>query len=393
MVKCLALLTASAGVWLAVAAVVVAAPSRPAPQVKHTVGFIESLALDGSVVAYDVQGDQPHGPVCNRVYAWNIATRSVAKVSGAGTCGADDSSTGAGVFELAVAGSRIAWIANTGGLSESNDRLFTATLPRPHERKLASTLRTGDVDCVLTGRTLGGLVGSGDLLAYNIWAAAAANPGDEQSCATKITSGSLRRITAAATSPLRAGTDTLVAQDADGGRVAVLHADGTVELFSAAGKPLQTIGVDSAKGDRACREPPPRPHEDTSHSGVQHADGAAGRRLPRPARRRQPRCRGQHRRVRIGDRAPRHTADDREGLGRGNGAQEHRRRRSVQPRDCLRVQRVRARAQARDVPRRRQCRRHPRVAARLITAREIMATTETPDRRPCRAAGPAPAGR
>ena len=247
MVKCLALLTASAGVWLAVAAVVVAAPSRPAPQVKHTVGFIESLALDGSVVAYDVQGDQPHGPVCNRVYAWNIATRSVAKVSGAGTCGADDSSTGAGVFELAVAGSRIAWIANTGGLSESNDRLFTATLPRPHERKLASTLRTGDVDCVLTGRTLGGLVGSGDLLAYNIWATAAASPGDEQSCATKITSGSLRRITAAGTSPLRAGMDTLVAQDADGGRVAVLHADGTVELFSAAGKPLNTIGVDSAK--------------------------------------------------------------------------------------------------------------------------------------------------
>ena len=239
MVKCLALLTASAGVWLAVAAVVVAAPSRPAPQVKHTVGFIESLALDGSVVAYDVQGDQPHGPVCNRVYAWNIATRSVAKVSGAGTCGADDSSTGAGVFELAVAGSRIAWIANTGGLSESNDRLFTATLPRPRERKLASTMRTGDVDCVLTGRTLGGLVGSGDLLAYNIWATAAASPGDEQSCATKITSGSLRRITAAGTSPLRAGTDTLVAQDADGGRVAVLHADGTVELFSAAGKPLK----------------------------------------------------------------------------------------------------------------------------------------------------------
>jgi hypothetical protein len=41
--------------------------------------------------------------------------------------------------------------------------------------------------------------------------------------------------------------DTVVAQDADGGRVAVLHADGTVELFSAAGKPLQTIGVDSPK--------------------------------------------------------------------------------------------------------------------------------------------------
>ena len=246
MVKRLALLAAPA-VWLVVAAVVVAAPSRPAPQVKHTVGFIESLALDGSVVAYDVQGEQPHGPACNRVYAWNIATRRVAKVSGAGTCGADNSSTGAGVSELAVAGSRIAWIANTGGNTESNDRLFTSSLPKPRERKLAATMRTGDVDCVLTGRALGGLVGSGNLLAYNIWETAAASPGDEQSCATKITSGSLRRITAAGTSQLRTGTDTVVAQDADGGRVAVLHGDGTVELFSAAGKPLQTIGVDSPR--------------------------------------------------------------------------------------------------------------------------------------------------
>lgn len=247
MVKGLALLAATAGMCLAVAAVVWAAPSYPTPLVKHTVGFIESLALDGSVVAYDAQGAQPKGPVCNRVYAWNVATRSVVKVSGAGTCGADNSSTGAGVPELAVAGSRIAWIANIGGNTESNDRLFTASLPKPRERRLASTLQTGSVDCVLTGRTLGGLVGSGGLLAYNIWTTAAANPGDEQSCATKITSGSLRRITAAGTSPLRTGTDTILAQDADGGRVAVLHADATVELFSAAGKPLQTIGVDSPK--------------------------------------------------------------------------------------------------------------------------------------------------
>ncbi len=115
-----------------------------------------------------------------------------------------------------TAGSRIAWIANTGGNTESNDRLFTSSLPGPRERKLAATMRTGDVDCVLTGRALGGLVGSGNLLAYNIWATAAASPGDEQSCATKITSGSLRRITASGTSPLRTGTDTVSAQGADG---------------------------------------------------------------------------------------------------------------------------------------------------------------------------------
>jgi len=224
-------------------------------QLRQTTGFIESLAIDGRVIAYDVQGDQPHGPVCNRVFAWNISTNRVVRVSGRGTCEADDSSTGAGVSELAVAGSRIAWIANTGGNTESNDRLFTASLPRPHERKLSATMQTGDVDCVLSGRTLGGLVGSGSLLAYNIWTTAAANPGDEQSCDTKITSGALRRIAAKGTNLIRSGTDTVVAQDAEGGRIAVLRADGTVALFAAKGKPLRTIGIEPAReialaGDR-----------------------------------------------------------------------------------------------------------------------------------------------
>ena len=53
------------------------AAARPTAnkQVKHTTGFIESLAIDGAVVAYDVQGGQPQGPACNRVFAWNISTK------------------------------------------------------------------------------------------------------------------------------------------------------------------------------------------------------------------------------------------------------------------------------------------------------------------------------
>jgi hypothetical protein len=54
---------------------------------------------------------------------------------------------------------------------------------------------------------------------------------------------------------LRAGLDTLVAADADSGRIVVAHSDGTVGLFSSTGALLQTIGVEPIKevalsGDR-----------------------------------------------------------------------------------------------------------------------------------------------
>ena len=246
---------ALAPVSAALALAVPAAAPAPGQQIRHTHGAVESLAADGPVVAYDVEGDQPGGPVCNRVYAWNLATARVIKVSGRGTCDADSSSTGAGVPHLAVAGLRIAWITNIGGNSESNDRLFAATLPKPQERKLAAVSRFGDVDCLLTGRTLGGLVGAGRVLAYNLWTTVAANPGDEGSCQTTTTSGSLRSVGPRGTTLLRAGLDTLVAADADSGRIVVAHSDGTVGLFSSAGALLQTIGVEPVKevalsGDR-----------------------------------------------------------------------------------------------------------------------------------------------
>jgi hypothetical protein len=235
------------GMALLLAAAVAAAPSVPAKQVKRTNGFIESLAIDGSLVAYDVQGAQPKGPECNRVYAWNLATKRVTRVSGRGTCDADNSSTGAGVAQLAVAGSRLAWIVNVGGNSESSDRLYTSALPAARERRLAAVSRFGNVDCVLAGRWLGGLVGSGSLLAYNIWATVPDNAGDESSCATKTTSAALRKIGTRGTTLVRSGLDTLFAADANAGRIAVARRDGTVALLSATGAPLQTIGVEPPK--------------------------------------------------------------------------------------------------------------------------------------------------
>jgi hypothetical protein len=148
---------AIASLLLAVAVPAAAAP-WPAAHVKNTNGWIEALAMDGPRVVYAVRG----GATCTKVFAWNVHTQAGAVVSGRGTCGADSTSTGGGVTQIAVAGTRFAWIVNEGGNIESSDDLYTASLPAPHERRVATAFRTGDVDGTLTGTWLSGLVGGGD---------------------------------------------------------------------------------------------------------------------------------------------------------------------------------------------------------------------------------------
>ena len=58
-------------------------------------------------------------------------TRLAALASGKATCGADSTSTGGGVTQIAVAGKRVAWIVNQGGNTESSDSLYTADAARP----------------------------------------------------------------------------------------------------------------------------------------------------------------------------------------------------------------------------------------------------------------------
>src|SRR4051812_39440187 len=155
---------------LAALALLIAMPALAAPgpsaKTKNTAGWIESLAMDGPRVAYAVQGS---GSGCTKVFVWNVANGSAALASGQATCGADSTSTGGGVTEIAIAGTRLAWVVNQGGNTESSDSLYTASVPRPKERLLVSTVRTGSVDGTLTGGWIGGLVGRGDRIAVNRW--------------------------------------------------------------------------------------------------------------------------------------------------------------------------------------------------------------------------------
>lgn len=220
----------------------------PGPLRKNTSSQIEALAMNGSRVAYDVSArfTSPRRR-CNTVYVWNTATQATTAMSGKGTCNADVTSTGAGVRELKVAGLRVAWIVNQGGNSESDDYLYTSSLPRPKERKLGSAVRTGEVmgglvcggrhSAGLAGPWIGCLVGAGKFLAVNRWTT------DESG---HVTAARLQSI-GANLRTIVSGSDSMDAVATDGKQVAVLRAGGGVALYTAGGQLLRTVTPTSPK--------------------------------------------------------------------------------------------------------------------------------------------------
>jgi hypothetical protein len=218
------------------AALLVALPAGAAPplaRVKNTNGWIESIGMDGSRVAYAVRG-----PSCTKVFVWDVQTRGGALVSGKRTCAADSTSTGRGVAEIAVAGPRIVWIVNLGGNTESDDYLYADALTRPKERLVASATRAGDVDGVLAGGWLGGLAGDGDLLAVNTWRTD--STGD-------VVDASLGRVGASRLSVVSTGLQGYRVAAVDAGRIAVARSDGTVALYTGAGRLVRSIVPSSVK--------------------------------------------------------------------------------------------------------------------------------------------------
>lgn len=196
-----------------------------------TFGEIEAIAMDGPLVAYDVgaRGNVQSG--CNRVMVWNVKTGAQRKISGKATCQADQTSTGAGVAELAIAGHRAAWIVNQGGNTEMSDSLYTSTWSSRKERRLATADRFGDVGGPMKGTWIGGLAGSGSLLAVNRWSTDAAGT---------VTSGKLLRVRRGL-SKIASGSDTITARSVDSGRIAVIRTGGDVAVYSRSGHVVHTF--------------------------------------------------------------------------------------------------------------------------------------------------------
>jgi hypothetical protein len=207
-------------------------------QKKHLQVAVAALAMDGYRIAYDASPRLSTKPnAANKVLVWNVRTGKTVKVSGKKTAAADTSSTGAGVFQLAIAGSRVAWLMNVGGNLEGDDYLFASSLTHPREHQVASEIRTGGDGCAgrdnrCAGEWLGGLVGSGSLIAGNRWTTDSNNT---------VTAGELDVLSGAKLKQVATGAGTVQAAVADGGRVAVLRADRTVALYSARGRLLLTV--------------------------------------------------------------------------------------------------------------------------------------------------------
>jgi hypothetical protein len=224
----LAIVLAAAAMSLGLTSAIGNAATSPA-KTRHVQGPIEALALDGSNVAYDVGSTT--GKADNKVVVWNVRTGKTTTVSGKHTRGADDSSTGSAVFQVAIAGTRVAWLVNVGGNSEGDDYLYTSSTTSPHERQVATEQRLGDScpgrsEANCAGGWLGGLVGSGNLIAVNTW---------ETDGSGSVVAGALSVLSGTTMKPVATGIRTVEAAFTDGRRVAAYGVGTDVNVYSSTG--------------------------------------------------------------------------------------------------------------------------------------------------------------
>lgn len=213
---------------LLVLAVAASATSTPTRKLKHASGPITALAIDGARVIYSTDG--------NGVYVWNVQSGTTIRVL------IPSQSDFPRIGQVAIAGRRVAWITDdvAGNSMETNENLVTTALGRYGARTLAHAFRYFDLDLgQWRGDWIGGLVGSGKLLAVNTWST---TPNADTRTET-ISNARLSRIglSSGQLQPIGGGDSVIVSRSVDAGQVAVLRSTGTVGIYSAAGVPLREI--------------------------------------------------------------------------------------------------------------------------------------------------------
>jgi hypothetical protein len=221
-----ALTTTALALLLAVSA---AAEGTPMGRVIRVDGGIEAFAMDGPRTAYE---EWPSRRTCDRIFILNVVTGTRKRVPG---CRPDY-----GARELALAGKRIVWLSSDCGNSECNDDLSAASLPRLRPRALAHAHSEGEVGTgELEGTFISSPVGSGRLGAVNR-VTTDASGAIVTSELDVIGSKGLRRVAS--------GPNTIFAQEADGGRIAVRRRGGTIGIYNGSGKVLLEVEPSSVKG-------------------------------------------------------------------------------------------------------------------------------------------------
>jgi hypothetical protein len=249
-------------------------------KVRHLQVPVGALAIDGSRIAYDASARYVTSPhAANKVLVWNLRTGKTVKVSGKKTAAADSTSTGAGVFQLALAGTRVTWLLNEGGNLEGDDYLFTSSVTKPKAHQVASAIRSGDgcrgrsfSHCA--GPWLGGVVGSGNLIAANRWTT------DGNGV---VTAGQLDVVSGTKLKQVAIGASTVQAAVADSGRLggAACRRERRPVLGR---RQAAADGESGRRGDRAQGQEPRGGHDDAETSScTTPARGHCGRRSPRTA--------------------------------------------------------------------------------------------------------------
>jgi hypothetical protein len=230
---------------LAVAALVVhgGTAAAPAPPPLRLTGPVKELAADGGRVAVLLQTSRP-GCTVSRVAVWQPSTRSLAPI-GASPC-SESLSTGAGIFSLALAGTRVAYVQYGGGNTRELE-LESASLPARRPATIASASFSLDET---SGTYIGRVAGDGSLLAFDAWnvcpaCAGASSPQPDRSSIWRLGGstacpnaglGSKRLCTV-----VRTGLGTLRLLSAAAGSLALLQPDRSVAVVTAAGATTATI--------------------------------------------------------------------------------------------------------------------------------------------------------
>jgi hypothetical protein len=220
-------------------AVSAAASTPPSGKVKWTNAGIESVAMDGSRVAYSTE--------LNGVYSWDVRSGRSVRLA------RPSSSTWPLVHELAIAGQRVAWIARdvAGNSQETNEDLYTASVTWAGLKKLGHAYHALDFIepqptqgvWLWRGDWITGLVGSGKVLAVSRWTTTPDQQGETTISNPRLSlispSGRLR--------PIASGEPSIVSRSVDGGRVAVLRPQDRVGIYSAAGTLLRELNPPTAR--------------------------------------------------------------------------------------------------------------------------------------------------
>ncbi len=197
---------------LVVASAQAGAAKPDVSKVKQTAKPVWTLAIDGPRVAYMLDN--------RRVGVWNVATGATSVIKG--NYPSNGRNFGYGRGEVAIAGRRVGLITRfeVGNTMQTQERLYTASLGRSaHQLGKKTNHSSSSGDCTVPGtgyadrNWIGGLVGSGTVLAVSSWKA-------------NDTATSSERLSLIAPTGLRtiaSGPGATVSQSTNGGDIAVLR--------------------------------------------------------------------------------------------------------------------------------------------------------------------------